>query len=73
MIYRQAACRLYRCEYRRICQDTRYDSREASDYLNRYKGLDFLAEHYAAEHRLSIRDSVQDLTRVCRNNGGGIV
>lgn len=47
--------------------------REASNYLNRYKGLDFLTEHYAAEHLLSIGDSVQDLTRVCRNNGGGIV
>lgn len=24
--------------------------REAGNYLNRYKGLDFLAEHYEAEH-----------------------
>lgn len=46
--------------------------REASNYLNRYKGLDFLAEHYEAEHQLSLGDSVQDLTRVCYNNGGGI-
>ena len=46
--------------------------REASNYLNRYKGLDFLTEHYEAEHLLSLRDSIQDLTRVCYNNGGGI-
>lgn len=46
--------------------------REASNYLNRYKGLDFLVEHFEAEHLLSLRDSVQDLTRVCFNNGGGI-
>lgn len=46
--------------------------REASNYLNRYKGLDFLTQHYEAEHLLSLQDSVQDLTRVCRNNGGGI-
>ncbi len=46
--------------------------REASNYLNRYKGLDFLAEHFEAEHLLSLRDSVQDLTQVCFNNGGGI-
>lgn len=46
--------------------------REASNYLNRYKGLDFLAEHYEAEHLLSFSDSVQDLTRVCYNNGGGV-
>lgn len=46
--------------------------REASNYLNRYKGLEFLTEHYEAEHLLSLQDSVQDLARICRNNGGGI-
>lgn len=46
--------------------------REASNYLNRYKGLDFLAEHFEAEHLLSLQDSIQDLTQVCFNNGGGI-
>ena len=46
--------------------------REASNYLNRYKGLDFLVEHYEAEHLLSFEDSVQDLMRVCYNHGGGI-
>jgi len=47
--------------------------REASNYLNRHKGLDFLTEHYEAEHLLSMDDSVQDLARVCSNNGGGIL
>lgn len=47
--------------------------REASNYLNRYKGLDFLAEHYDTEHLLSFEESVQDLARVCYNQGGGIV
>ncbi len=47
-------------------------TREASNYLNRYKGLDFLVEHYPAEHLLSFEDAVQDLARVCRKNGGGI-
>ncbi|MCM1301259.1 MAG: DUF3791 domain-containing protein [Bacteroides cellulosilyticus] len=46
--------------------------REASNYLNRYKGLDFLVEHFEAEHLLSLQDSIQDLTQVCFNNGGGI-
>ena len=46
---------------------------EASNYLNRYKGLDFLSEHYEAEHLLSFEDSVQDLTRICYNQGGGII
>ena len=47
--------------------------REASNYLNRYKGLEFLMEHYEAEHQLSLDDSVQDLARVCYNNGGGVL
>lgn len=46
--------------------------REASNYLRRYKGLDFLTQHYEAEHLLSLDDSVQDLVRVCSNNGGGL-
>lgn len=49
----------------------RMTAREASNYMFRYKGIDFLAEHYEAEHLLSLDDSVQDLTRVCINNGGG--
>lgn len=46
--------------------------REANNYLIRFKGIDFLTEHYNAEHLLSFEDSVQDLTQVCLNNGGGI-
>lgn len=46
--------------------------REASNYLNRYRGIDFLTEHYEAEHLLSLEDSVEDLARVCYNNGGGV-
>ena len=46
--------------------------REASNYLIRFKGIDFLTEHYDAEHLLSFDDSVRDLTLVCLNNGGGI-
>lgn len=46
--------------------------REASNYLICFKGIDFLTEHYDAEHLLSFDDSVQDLTQVCLNNGGSI-
>ncbi len=46
--------------------------REASNYLKRYKGLEFLTLHYEAQHLLSIEDSVQDLAQVCHNNGGGL-
>jgi len=47
--------------------------REASNYLNRYGGLEFLTEHYEAEHLLSLEDSVEDLARVCYNHGGGVL
>lgn len=47
--------------------------REASNYLNRFKGIDFLTEFYDVEHTLSFKDCVDDLTVVCRNNGGAII
>ena len=46
--------------------------KEASNYLNRFKGIDFLTEFYDVEHTLSFSDCVDDLTVVCQNNGGGI-
>ncbi len=46
--------------------------KEASNYLKRYKGLEFLILHYEAQHLLSIDDTVEDLAQVCRNNGGGL-
>ena len=46
--------------------------REASNYLNRYKGIDFLTEFYDVEHTLSFNDCVEDLTLICQKNGGAI-
>lgn len=46
--------------------------REASNYLTRFKGIDFLTEHYEVEHLLSFDDVVEDLTQICFNNGGGL-
>ncbi len=46
--------------------------RNAFLYIQRYKGLDFLEEHYAAEHLLSMEDVLDDVTKVCQKNGGGI-
>jgi hypothetical protein len=46
--------------------------REASNYLNKFKGIDFLAEFYDVEHTLSFNDCVNDLAQICRNNGGTI-
>lgn len=46
--------------------------KDAYNYLDEYKGIDFLDECYEAEHLLSIDDAVDDLTVVCKNNGGTI-
>ena len=45
---------------------------EAFNYLYEHKGIDFLIECYDAEHTLSLNDAVEDLTIVCKNNGGVI-
>ena len=46
--------------------------KEAFNYLEKHKGIDFLDECYDAEHLLSIDDTVDDLTTVCKNNDGTI-
>ena len=43
--------------------------REASNYIGRFKGIDFLVEFYDVEHTLSFNDCVDDLTVVCQNYG----
>jgi len=45
---------------------------EAFQYLYRYEGISFLDACYDAEHTLSLDDAIEDLTIVCRNNGGQI-
>ena len=46
--------------------------KEAYNYLKEYKGLEFLNECYEAEHTVSLDDAVEDLTEVCKRNGGNI-
>lgn len=46
--------------------------KEASNYLLRFKGIDFLEQCYPAEHTLSVNDWVEDITVVCKRNGGAI-
>ena len=48
------------------------NQKDAYNYLEKYKGMDFLEECYDAEHCLSLDDAVDDLTTVCLNNGGSI-
>lgn len=44
--------------------------KEAYAYLYRFKGLEFLDECYEAEHQLSLREAIGDLTDICKRNGG---
>lgn len=46
------------------------NKREACNYLSRFKGLDFSIRNYEAEHQLSLQDCVDDMTAICRKNGG---
>lgn len=46
--------------------------KEASNYLLRFKGIEFLERCYPAEHTLSVDDWVDDITAICKLNGGGI-
>jgi len=44
----------------------------AFKYLLEHGGIGFIKEHYEAEHLLSIEDAVNDLSIICRNNGGSL-
>lgn len=44
--------------------------KDAFNFLDKYKGIEFLVDCYDVEHTLSIDDAVEDLTLVCGNNGG---
>ena len=44
--------------------------KEAFQYLEKFKGIHFLKDHYEIEHTLSLEDAIEDLSRVCRANGG---
>ena len=48
------------------------DAKAAFKYLYMFGGIQFLMEHYEAEHLLSFDDAVEDLGQVCQNNGGTI-
>lgn len=47
-------------------------AKQAFAYLQRFKGLAFLDECYEAEHQLSLNDAVDDLTIICKRNGGAL-
>ena len=44
----------------------------AFQFLYDYKAIDFLKECYDIEHTLSFDDAIEDMERICANNGGVI-
>ncbi|MCD8135460.1 MAG: DUF3791 domain-containing protein [Parabacteroides gordonii] len=44
--------------------------KQAFNYLHRFKGIQFLQKHYEVLHTQSFEDVIEDLSMVCRNNGG---
>lgn len=46
--------------------------KEACNYLSRFKGFAFSIGHYEAEHQLSLQECVDDMTAICRRNGGEV-
>lgn len=43
---------------------------EAYSYMEKHKGLEFLREFYDVEHTLSFEDVMDDVSAICRKNGG---
>ena len=41
-------------------------------YLDRFKGVDFLINFYSSLHLQSIEDTVDDLIVICKKNGGAL-
>lgn len=47
-----------------ISQDAAYN------YIRKYRGVEYYLKHYNILHTLSFEENVEDLLKVCANNGG---
>ncbi|MDR1183179.1 MAG: DUF3791 domain-containing protein [Coriobacteriales bacterium] len=56
-----------------FAKSTGMTQQEAFRYLRYHKGLDFLSEHYEAEHMLSLEEAIADLKMVTKQAGGMVV
>ena len=46
---------------------------QAYRYLNRYKAINFLDEHYNVAHTQSFEDMVHNMAGYCQRHGGALV
>ena len=47
--------------------------RQAFNYLSRYKGIEFIDQHYDYCHTQSFQSMVTDIADYCHRKGGGLV
>ena len=47
--------------------------KQAFNYLNRYKGIDFVYRHYDYVHTQSFSSMVDDIAEYCHRKGGALV
>ena len=55
-----------------FARNRKLTAKAAFQYLLAFGGINFIMEHYEAEHLLSIDDTIDDLGIICRNNGGSL-
>ncbi len=53
-----------------FARKNRMSQQAAFQYLHKYRGIAFLSEFYDVEHTLSLDDALDDMERICRQNGG---
>lgn len=44
--------------------------KQAFNYLKRFRGINFFDTHYNVMHTQSFEDTIADLLKVCKRNGG---
>lgn len=44
--------------------------KQAFNYINRFKGMQFLRKHYQSLHTQSFDDAIDEILTVCQHNGG---
>ena len=66
---------MYKIRYINLCivefgKKSKMSSVIAFNYLKKYGGLSFLNKCYEAEHQISLEQALNDLTIICKRNGG---
>lgn len=58
---------------RQFAKEKKLDPIDAYNYLAKYKGIEFLEQHYEIEHTLGFHEIIDDLVKVCRREGGSLI